>query len=110
APQSSWTLETLADELMAPSWSAQPGASSSTFPFDSDAVHQAGGLPQAHESSWDLKKLVEEEMGLSGLAQSGASISNFAFDWNALHPENAVPHCNTAMQQASLPTFDEDDS
>ncbi|WAT15837.1 hypothetical protein [Xanthomonas fragariae] len=109
-PQSSWTLETLEDELMAPSWSAQPDASSSTFPFDSDAAHQAGGLPQAHESSWDLKKLVEKEMGLSGLVQSGASIPNFAFDWNALHPENAVPHCKTAMQQALLPTFDEDDS
>ncbi|MFC7576269.1 hypothetical protein [Xanthomonas fragariae] len=108
--ESSWTLETLEKELLGPSWSAQLETSSSTFPVDSDTVHQAGGLPQADESSWDFEKLVEEEMGPSWSAQSGASIYDFAFDWNALHPENAVPHRTTAMPQASLPTFDEDDT
>ncbi|MFC7578832.1 hypothetical protein [Xanthomonas fragariae] len=101
-PQSDLDFETLADELMAPSWLAQPEASSSNFAFDRDAVHQAGGLPQAHESGWNLETLTQEEMGPSWSAQSGASIYDFAFDWNALHPENAVPRRTTAMPQASL--------
>ncbi|MFA0925027.1 hypothetical protein [Xanthomonas fragariae] len=61
-PESRWNLETLEEELMRPSFSPQLEASSSTFPFESTAVHQADGLPHALQSIWNLETLEEELM------------------------------------------------
>ncbi|AOD16073.1 hypothetical protein BER93_17055 [Xanthomonas fragariae] len=93
APQTShsWDLNISAEELVGPSGSAPPE-------------------PQAPQRSWDLNMPAAEVSGASGSAQSEPSSSTLAFNRDALHPEATGPQRTTAMSQASLPTFNEDDT
>ncbi|WP_234418115.1 hypothetical protein, partial [Xanthomonas fragariae] len=80
----SWDLNiSAAEELAGPSGSAPPE-------------------PQAPQRSWDLNMPAAEV--------SGASWSAFAFDRDARYPDATGSQRTTAMSQASLPTFDEDDA
>ncbi|WP_343125991.1 hypothetical protein, partial [Xanthomonas fragariae] len=70
----------------------------------------SGGRPQLPHN-WDLNMPAEEELaGPSGSAQSEPSSSTLAFNRDALHPEATGPQRTTAMSQASLPTFNEEDT
>ncbi|UKR51664.1 hypothetical protein K4A87_12750 [Xanthomonas fragariae] len=121
AAEGVWIPDTPGQEVTGPAWPAQTAASSPPLEFDwGGALHQEdvllqghqnlSHLSQTHPSNWDLDNFSDQFMGHSLSAQPGASISSFAFDPDAVQPEATERHHSTAMPQASILTFDENDT
>ena len=111
AAEGVWIPDTPEQEVTGPAWPDQSDASSSPFEFDWEgALYQADVLSQTHQSNWDLDTFSHQFMALSWPTEPGASSSSFAFDPGAPQPEATEHQHTNAMPQASIPTFDQNDT